>query len=73
MGDTMQNRTAGFGPAAADALPPGARAEDRLMVETSDSPTRQVKAGVQEGYERVQEVTGEHLEHAGRQPPKRMV
>lgn len=50
--------------AAVGALLPGTHAEDRLMGETSDSLTQQVKTVAQEGYERVQEVAGEHLEHA---------
>lgn len=49
--------------AAVGALLPGTRVEDRLMGETSDSVTRQVKTAAQEGYERVQEVAGEQLEH----------
>lgn len=50
--------------AAVGALLPGTRTEDRLMGETSDSLTRQVKTVAQESYERVQEVAGEQLDHA---------
>ena len=51
-------------PSRADCRTPWATAP-------SASPTRQVKAGVHGGHERLQKVVGEHLEHAGLDLPGR--
>jgi ElaB/YqjD/DUF883 family membrane-anchored ribosome-binding protein len=50
--------------AAIGALLPGTEAEDRLMGETRDRLADQARSKAQEGYERVAETAGEHLEHA---------
>jgi hypothetical protein len=50
--------------AAVGALLPSTRAENRLMGETRDALGQQVQGAVQEGYERVRDAAGDHLEHA---------
>ncbi len=50
--------------AAIGALLPGTETEDRLMGETRDRLADQARDAAQEGYERVKEATGEHIEHA---------
>jgi uncharacterized protein YjbJ (UPF0337 family) len=50
--------------AAVGALLPGTETEDRLMGETRDAVADRAQALAQEGYERVRETAGEHLENA---------
>lgn len=50
--------------AAIGAMLPSTEAEDRLMGETRDRLADQARATAQEGYERVKEAAGEHIEHA---------
>lgn len=50
--------------AAVGALLPGTDAEDRMMGETRDAVAERAQAAAQEGYERVKETAGEHIEHA---------
>jgi hypothetical protein len=50
--------------AAVGALLPGTEAEDRLMGQTRDTVADQVQSTAQQGYERLKDSAGEHVEHA---------
>ncbi|TDH60559.1 DUF3618 domain-containing protein [Dankookia rubra] len=50
--------------AAVGALLPGTEAEDRLMGETRDAVADRVQASAEQGYERLKDTAGEHLDHA---------
>jgi len=50
--------------AAVGALLPGTEAEDRLMGETRDAVADRVQTTAQQGYERLKDTAGEHLEQA---------
>jgi ElaB/YqjD/DUF883 family membrane-anchored ribosome-binding protein len=50
--------------AAVGALLPGTEAEDRLMGETRDRLVGQARETAEQGYERVKETAGEHLDQA---------
>ncbi len=50
--------------AAVGALLPGTEAEDRLMGQTRDAVADQVQATAQQGYERLKDTAGEHVDRA---------
>jgi hypothetical protein len=50
--------------AAVGALLPGTEAEDRLMGQTRDAVADQVQATAQQGYERLKDTAGEHVDQA---------
>jgi ElaB/YqjD/DUF883 family membrane-anchored ribosome-binding protein len=50
--------------AAVGALLPGTEAEDRLMGETRDAVADRVQTTAQQGYERLKDTAGEHVDHA---------
>jgi ElaB/YqjD/DUF883 family membrane-anchored ribosome-binding protein len=50
--------------AAVGALLPGTEAEDRLMGETRDAVADRVQTTAQQGYERLKDTAGEHVEQA---------
>ena len=50
--------------AAAGALLPGTEAEDRLMGQTHDALADRVQTTAQQGYERLKDTAGEHVDHA---------
>ena len=50
--------------AAVGALLPGTEAEDQLMGQTRDAVADRVQATAQQGYERLKDTAGEHVDHA---------
>jgi hypothetical protein len=50
--------------AAVGALLPGTEAEDRMMGQARDAVADRVQATAQQGYERLKDTAGEHVEHA---------